>query len=116
MPQQLLKSRRAWVVTVVAALAIPLFGRGGEGQFSPDSFEHRGVTHFYAVPTIFIRLLNSGLTPKDLPSVRYFFSAAATMPTDVARRWQEIFGSPIHEGYGLTETSSTVAVRTINRS
>jgi long-chain acyl-CoA synthetase len=37
--------------------------------------------------------------------VRYCFSAAATMPVEVARRWQSIFGRPIVEGYGLTETS-----------
>jgi len=37
--------------------------------------------------------------------VRLSFSAAATLPTDVERRWQERFGRPIHQGYGLTECS-----------
>jgi long-chain acyl-CoA synthetase len=37
--------------------------------------------------------------------VRYFFSAAATMPREVATTWLERFGRPIHEGYGLTETA-----------
>jgi long-chain acyl-CoA synthetase len=37
--------------------------------------------------------------------VRYFFSAAATMPVEVAERWKQAFGKPIYEGYGLSETS-----------
>jgi long-chain acyl-CoA synthetase len=37
--------------------------------------------------------------------VRLFFSAAATLPTDVERRWHETYGHFIHQGYGLTECS-----------
>jgi long-chain acyl-CoA synthetase len=37
--------------------------------------------------------------------VRLCFSAAATLPTDVERRWREVHGHPIHQGYGLTECS-----------
>jgi len=37
--------------------------------------------------------------------VRLYFSAAATLPTDVERRWHERFGRFIQQGYGLTETS-----------
>src|SRR5262249_34418960 len=48
---RLLRSRGTWVVTTIAALAILVFGHGGEGQFSPDSFEHRGVTYFYVPHT-----------------------------------------------------------------
>jgi long-chain acyl-CoA synthetase len=64
-----------------------------------------GVTHLYAVPTVYILMLNAGVPVEALASVRYYFSAAATMPVEVARRWQERYGLPIHEGYGLTETS-----------
>jgi long-chain acyl-CoA synthetase len=66
--------------------------------------EH-GVTHLYGVPTIFIHLINAGVGPERLPGVRYFFSAAATMPREVAAAWRDRFGQPIHEGYGLTETA-----------
>jgi long-chain acyl-CoA synthetase len=68
-----------------------------------------GVTHFYGVPTIYIYLLAAGVGPAELASVRYFFSAAATMPREVAHTWRERFGSPIYEGYGLTETSPFAA-------
>jgi long-chain acyl-CoA synthetase len=69
------------------------------------SIERDGVTMFFGVPTIYIVLLNMGIDPGKLSGVRYYFSAAATMPVEVATRWQERFGRAIHEGYGLTETS-----------
>jgi long-chain acyl-CoA synthetase len=68
-----------------------------------------GATMMFAVPTIYIALLNSGVTKNDLGSIRYYFSAAATMPEEIAKRWWESFGRPIHEGYGLTETSPFAA-------
>jgi len=69
------------------------------------SIRRDGVTMFFAVPTVYIALLNAGIKPSALSSVRYYFSAAATMPTEVAARWHERFGLPVYEGYGLTETS-----------
>jgi long-chain acyl-CoA synthetase len=72
---------------------------------TPALVERERVTMFFAVPTIYIGLLNAALDPRRFESVRYYFSAAATMPVEVARRWQASFGQPIVEGYGLTETS-----------
>lgn len=63
------------------------------------------VTMFFGVPAIFARLLEAGVEPKDLSSVRYFLSAAAVLPLDIVERWQEKFRCRIYEGYGLTETS-----------
>jgi long-chain acyl-CoA synthetase len=60
---------------------------------------------FFAVPTIYINLLNMDLSPYDLSSIRYDFSAAATMPQEISARWTERFGRPVYEGYGLTECS-----------
>jgi long-chain acyl-CoA synthetase len=74
-------------------------------QATPELIERQRVTMFYGVPTIYIGLLNTGISPQQLRSVRYYFSAAATMPVEVANRWREAFGRPIVEGYGLTETS-----------
>ena len=65
-----------------------------------------GVTMFPGVPTVFIKLLNMNTSSYDLSSVRYYFTAAAPMPIEVLRRWKEKHGCVIHEGYGLTETSS----------
>ncbi len=63
------------------------------------------ITHFFAVPTIFIGILSLDLRQYDLKSLRYEMSAAATMPEEISRRWTELFGRRIYEGYGLTECS-----------
>ncbi len=70
-----------------------------------ESVQRDGVSMFFAVPTIYIMLLEAGVSPEALSTVRYFFSAAATMPVEVAARWRQTFGKPIYEGYGLSETS-----------
>ena len=62
------------------------------------------VTQLYGVPMMF-QLFQESCQPSDLSSVSYCFSAATTLPVRVGRRWQEKFDMPIHEGYGLTETS-----------
>jgi long-chain acyl-CoA synthetase len=51
------------------------------------------------------QLLTESCDQADLSSVNYCFSAAATLPVQAGQRWHEKFGLPIHEGYGLTETS-----------
>lgn len=68
-----------------------------------DAILTEKITMFFGVPTVFIKLLN--LNPSSLANVRYFFSAAAPMPVEIAQKWQEQYGIVIHEGYGLTETS-----------
>jgi long-chain acyl-CoA synthetase len=78
-------------------------------RFVPDpvlkSFEKNRPTLFFAVPTIFINLLNMDLSAYDLSSIRYDFSAAATMPEEISIKWKQRFGRIIYEGYGLTESS-----------
>ncbi|MBN2243638.1 MAG: AMP-binding protein, partial [Acidobacteria bacterium] len=69
--------------------------------------EHK-VTRFYAVPTIFIRILNAAETRKQLRSLRYAFSGGTSMPSEIVRRWMDAFGIPIHEAYGMTEAASCV--------
>jgi long-chain acyl-CoA synthetase len=69
------------------------------------AIEMERVTVVTGVPTIFIALLNAGVRPSALASVRFYKSAAATMPVEIARRWRDTYGQTILEGYGLTETS-----------
>jgi long-chain acyl-CoA synthetase len=81
-------------------------------RFVPDQFldavtRHR-ITLFYGVPTMYILFLSMERT-LDFSSIRLFFSAAAPLPTDVERRWQERHGRPVTQGYGLTECSPFAA-------
>jgi long-chain acyl-CoA synthetase len=78
-------------------------------RFVPDlaleSIRRDRASMFFAVPTIYIGLLNASLPNEALASIRYEFSAAATMPREISGRWTERFGRPVYEGYGLTECS-----------
>jgi long-chain acyl-CoA synthetase len=78
-------------------------------RFAPDavldSILRDRVSMLFAVPTIYIALLNMPAADRALASVRYEFSAAATMPREISARWSERFGRPVYEGYGLTECS-----------
>jgi long-chain acyl-CoA synthetase len=86
-----------------------LLHRRFDPEATPALLREQRMTHLYAVPTIYIYLLNAGVRPADLPELRYCFSAAATMPVEIARRWHDAFGLAVHEGYGLTETSPFAA-------
>jgi long-chain acyl-CoA synthetase len=67
-----------------------------------------GVTKFYAVPTIYIRLLGLDNLKERLKSIRYCFSAAASMAAEVVREWKARMGLDIYEAYGMTESASMV--------
>ncbi len=89
---------------ILAGATVVLFRR-----FVPDvvlkAIGDERITHFFAVPTIYIGLLGMDLSSYDLSSIRYEMSAAATMPEEISRRWTERFGRRVYEGYGLTECS-----------
>ena len=61
------------------------------------------VTKFYAVPTVYIRLLSLPDLEKNLGKLRYCFSAAASMAREIVKQWKERTGLTIAESYGMTE-------------
>jgi long-chain acyl-CoA synthetase len=67
-----------------------------------------GVTKLFAVPTVYVRLLQLPDLKERLASVRYCFSAAASMAREVVNQWREATGLSIFEAYGMTETASLV--------
>ena len=73
-----------------------------------DTIERHKVTKFFAVPTIYIRLLNLKDMKKKLRSLRYAFSAAASMAAELVKEWKHRMGLDIHESYGMTESASMV--------
>jgi len=82
-------------------------------RFVPDqvleAIARERITMFFAVPTIYIALLNAQVPKEKLSSIAYFFSAASTMPQEISRRWTETYGRLVYEGYGLTECSPFAA-------
>jgi len=73
-----------------------------------DAIERYEVTNFYAVPTIYIRLLELDDLNDKIKSVHYCFSAAASMASEVVRLWKSRTGLDIYESYGMTESASMV--------
>src|SRR5215470_15340000 len=64
------------------------------------------VTIFEGVPTMYSALLHSpARATADVSSLRLCVSGGAALPVEVLRQFEEAFGSPILEGYGLSETS-----------
>jgi long-chain acyl-CoA synthetase len=76
---------------------------------------HHQITKFYAVPTIYIRLLALKNLAGKLRSARYCFSAAASMATEVVQEWKTRTGLEIHESYGMTESASMVTYNHYHR-
>lgn len=61
-------------------------------------------TLFFAVPTLYTRLLTSELPDDTFTSVRACVSAGERLPADLYRSWRARFGVEILDGIGATET------------
>jgi long-chain acyl-CoA synthetase len=67
--------------------------------------DHR-VTVFEAVPTMYVALLHApDRADYDTSALRMCISGGAALPVEVLRGFEEAFGVPVLEGYGLSETS-----------
>jgi long-chain acyl-CoA synthetase len=67
--------------------------------------QHR-ITVFCGVPTMYQMLLaNPALAKHDLTSIRVCISGASPLPPQVQKRFMEVTGGFLAEGYGLTEAS-----------
>jgi long-chain acyl-CoA synthetase len=75
------------------------------------TMRHAGITWMSGVNTLFNALVN---TPEfaalDFSALRVAVGGGAAVQNEVARRWHEITGSELVEGYGLTEASPVVCI------
>ena len=66
------------------------------------------VSIFCGVPTMFTALISDPDTPKhDLRSLKFCNSGGAPLPVELGRRFNELTGTWLAEGWGMTETSPT---------
>jgi len=61
------------------------------------------LTRFYAVPTVYTRLLDVPGINRRFQKVRYCFSGGAPMAAGVLSQWKDLTCITIADGYGLTE-------------
>lgn len=72
--------------------------------------KHR-VDFFPAVPAVFSAIINCpDLRKYNLSSLRYCISGGAALPVELKKKFEEITGCTILEGYGLTEASPVVCL------
>ncbi|GGF11745.1 class I adenylate-forming enzyme family protein [Williamsia phyllosphaerae] len=106
------------VISVLAPLAA-----GGSvtilGRFDPRLFFERieavRPTYFSGVPTIFTMLANlpESVRP-DTSSVQFAVCGAAPASAELLERFEQRFGIPVVEGYGLSEATCASTVNPLN--
>ncbi|MDH2246772.1 long-chain fatty acid--CoA ligase [Pseudomonas sp. GD03855] len=65
------------------------------------------------INTLFVGLMNHPeFRSIDFSNLKWATSGGAPLNSEVGRRWQELTGAPIREGFGLTEASPVVATGT----
>ncbi|MBP1324981.1 long-chain acyl-CoA synthetase [Leucobacter exalbidus] len=70
-----------------------------------------------AVPPMFDRLSRVARDGKlDLSGVVYAISGAMTLTPAIVKRWEDLAGSMLNEGYGMTETSPVALANPFNES
>ncbi|MFD8283058.1 long-chain fatty acid--CoA ligase [Streptomyces solisilvae] len=80
-----------------------------DGPGALDLMVTEGCTVFMGVPTMYLALLETAAHDARRPALDRAFSGGSALPVKVLEEFQEVYGCPIYEGYGLTETSPVVA-------
>jgi long-chain acyl-CoA synthetase len=81
------------------------------------AIEKHRVTVFCGAPTMYALLLaHRDLKKYNLKSVRFCISGSAPLPPEVQKKWLEVTGGVLVEGYGLTESSPCTHCNPLDRS
>jgi acetyl-CoA synthetase len=70
------------------------------------------VTTFCAPPTVYRYLGRQDLSVYDLSSLKHCTTAGEALEPELAKRWRELTGKIIYEGFGQTETTLLVGTFT----
>ncbi len=71
-----------------------------------EAIEYYKCKEFVGVPIMFQMLVNSpDFRKRDLSSLEAAISGSATLPSEINRKWEEVVGFKVGQGFGLTETS-----------
>jgi long-chain acyl-CoA synthetase len=90
-------------VSMYLGLAIELFSRF-EPEEVIEAIEGEEQTILFAVPTMLNRLVQvASVNPPKRASLRFCISGGSSLPVEFLHRYEALFKTEIHEGYGLTE-------------
>jgi long-chain acyl-CoA synthetase len=76
-----------------------------DGAQALELLVNERCTMFMGVPTMYVGLLEAAKASELRPQLKSALSGGAALPLAVLERFEEVFGTPVLEGYGLTETS-----------
>jgi long-chain acyl-CoA synthetase len=90
-------------VSMYLGLTVELFT-----HFEPEPViavtEREARTIFFGVPTMLNRLIQAAeVRPPRRTSLKFCISGGASLPVEFIKRFETLFATKIHEGYGLTE-------------
>jgi long-chain acyl-CoA synthetase len=123
---------------IVAITALPLYhifslqgncltvmSQGGENVLITNPRDYKGFVKelrkhkfnlFTGVNTMFASLMNTpGFADLDFSSLRVCIGGGMAVQPAVAAEWRKITGTPVLQGYGLTETSPVAIVNPLGR-
>ncbi len=103
-------------VPVITAAKIVLLSRFGPAETLAAIQAHR-VTVFCGVPTMYQALLaNPDLGNYDLTSIRVCISGSSPLPPQIQKKFMQITGGLLAEGYGLTEASPVTHCNPVDKT
>jgi len=72
-----------------------------------DVLERDRCTVIGGVPTMLHALAQQDIADRDLSALRVAVSGGASLPEDIMRTFESMYGIEVLEGYGMSETAST---------
>ena len=78
--------------------------------FSPEetleAIEYYKIKRFIAVPVMYQMIINHpDFSERDLSSLESAISGSAALAPELSKKWVEVTGFNVGQGYGMTETS-----------
>jgi len=93
------------IITSILASMLVMFDTFNASEVL-EAIEYYKCKEFVGVPIMFQMLVNSpDFKIRDLSSLEMATSGSATLATEVNKKWEEIVGFKVGQGFGLTETS-----------
>ena len=110
-------------ITAFALIMLPGLIRGAHSVMVPSprpasnlraAFEKHPISHFTGINTLYAALLNEPwCTAEVLRHLKFCSSGGAAQQVDIARRWEELSGVPVLQGYGLTECAGVLTMNPV---